>query len=141
MPKYCRYCGIELSIENTYKGRLEHRDYKCIICDNKQSKISYVKNKKLHAEYSRKATLKRRYGITVEEYNKMWSVQNGVCAICGQPETAIYNNVIKPLSVDHSHKTGKVRALLCHNCNMLLGTARDNPDILKNAIEYLERMG
>ena len=56
-----------------------------------------------------------KYGITAEQYNKMLAEQNGVCAICGRPPKT------KRLHVDHDHKTGKIRALLCMMCNTKLG--------------------
>lgn len=64
--------------------------------------------------------------------------QNRLCAICGNPETRIIRGK-SILSVDHNHKTGKVRALLCNNCNQGIGKLKDNIDILKLAIEYLEK--
>lgn len=81
----------------------------------------------------RKHHLKRAYGLTLEQYDQMFEVQGGVCAICNGPET---NG--KRLSVDHDHKTGRIRGLLCHKCNGLLGFACDSADILLNAIYYIE---
>jgi len=78
------------------------------------------------------------YGITLDDYNKMLEAQNGVCAICGQKETrkSKYNDYT--LSVDHDHKTGKVRGLLCHGCNNCLGTLKEDIEIFQNAINYLK---
>lgn len=66
--------------------------------------------------------LRQTFGITLEDYDQMLDEQNGVCAICGKPETSTsrYGNV-KRLSVDHDHKTGKIRSLLCDICNKNLG--------------------
>lgn len=72
----------------------------------------------------------KRYGITAEDYDHMFAEQNGLCAICGRPDS-------RALSVDHDHETGKVRGLLCSKCNFLLGYADDDPEILTRAIEYL----
>lgn len=82
---------------------------------------------------------KARYGLSMEEYQQMLADQNGVCAICSLPETS-YNTrgTIKPLCVDHCHKTGKVRKLLCNACNQVIGRADDNIAILEKAIEYLK---
>jgi len=60
--------------------------------------------------------------------------QDGVCAICGEPPGGRW----KKLHVDHDHETGRVRALLCVSCNRALGWFRDNPEILRKAIVYLE---
>lgn len=76
--------------------------------------------------------LQNRYGITVEQYKEMFEKQGGLCAICGKPEQIHAN-----LSVDHCHISGKVRGLLCTNCNRAIGLLGDNKDILRKAIEYL----
>jgi Recombination endonuclease VII len=83
--------------------------------------------------------LKRNFNLSLEEYEEMFQRQKGVCAICGQPET--YRNRLSKrvdgLAVDHCHKTGLIRELLCRYCNAMLGNARDNPEIMKKAIAYL----
>lgn len=82
-----------------------------------------------------------RYRITQAQYNIILKQQKGVCAICGKPETAHDSRTkqIKPLVVDHDHKTNKFRELLCDNCNHILGNARDDIKILEKAIEYLRK--
>lgn len=62
----------------------------------------------------------------------MWAVQNGACAMCLGP----FENS-RACSVDHCHATGAVRGLLCHQCNMVLGMARDRPDVLRAGMDYL----
>jgi len=71
----------------------------------------------------RNSELKHNYGITIKEYQQLWDAQNGLCAICNSPETVINPNTkqIKWLAVDHDYKTGEIRALLCKNCNVMLG--------------------
>jgi hypothetical protein len=83
-----------------------------------------------------KDNLKQKYGITSDDYFQMLKNQNNVCAICqkGQPDKKG-----KKLSVDHCHKTGKVRGLLCTNCNQGLGQFRDDTDVLGKAINYLNK--
>ena len=84
--------------------------------------------------------LKHKYNMTVEDYDYLWEQQNGVCAICGQEETMKHQNgKTTRLSVDHNHKTGKVRGLLCRKCNIVIGNAKDNIDILFKAIQYLRK--
>lgn len=83
--------------------------------------------------------LKRYYGLTGEEYGRMLAEQKGVCAICQQPETAMFNGVPKVLHVDHCHKTDRIRALLCGTCNAMLGHAKEDPAILRAAADYLEK--
>jgi len=76
------------------------------------------------------------YGLTLEDYNLRLSKQNGVCAICGKEEAISSKGV---LSVDHDHKSGKVRGLLCDTCNRGLGHFFDNTEYLTNAILYLQQ--
>lgn len=78
--------------------------------------------------------LKSVYGITVEQYNEMLNEQGGCCAICGTNEPTGYN-----WHVDHNHDTGKVRALLCSQCNQAIGMMKEDVSILRRAIEYLEK--
>ncbi len=82
---------------------------------------------------ARNQMLKRKYGITLEAYDAMLKEQGGVCAICKQENKHKY-----PFPVDHCHTTGKIRGILCHNCNLILGNAKDNSDILRAAIGYLD---
>ena len=79
----------------------------------------------------------RNYGITGEQFNEMLEGQNGVCAICERPETTTRMGKLRPLCIDHNHKTGKIRGLLCSNCNQALGKFKDNPETLMRAAKYL----
>lgn len=80
--------------------------------------------------------LKKKYGITIEEYDNLLCGQGGCCAICRlEPETACPNKPI--LNVDHNHKTGQVRGLLCNNCNAAIGYLKEDQDTLANASWYL----
>src|SRR3954463_3846538 len=83
---------------------------------------------------SRKSALKKKFGITPEQYGEMLLQQGGVCAICRVGTTCLRGHT---MPVDHDHKTGKVRGLLCGTCNSLLGYAKDDPAVLKSAIQYL----
>lgn len=91
------------------------------------------------ALYVRDWTLKRKFGIGSVDYAKIKTVQGGVCAICRCDEVFINKKtgVLQELSVDHDHKTGVVRGLLCVRCNRMLGYARDDAAILLRAIAYL----
>lgn len=79
--------------------------------------------------------LMRAYGITLEEKQQMIIAQQCQCGICfcklepSKPTT---------LAVDHCHTTGNIRGILCRNCNLLLGMAKDNEQILLNAVQYLK---
>lgn len=97
----------------------------------------YKRNAKKRRQHSN--DLKKLYGITVEDYEKMLEKQNGGCAICGKSETAKspVDDSVKRLAVDHNHITGVVRGLLCSTCNNGLGCFKDNISLMKGAIEYL----
>lgn len=77
------------------------------------------------------------YGITIQEYKELSEAQNNVCAICGNAETATLRGKVKSLAVDHCHQSGKVRGLLCADCNRALGMFKDNIQTIENAAEYL----
>jgi len=83
---------------------------------------------------------KRRFGITPEQYAEMFQSQNGVCAICNQPETATRLGKVKALAVDHCHKSGAIRGLLCADCNTGIGKLKDDPEVLRSAARYLENL-
>lgn len=87
-----------------------------------------------------------KFGLSIEKYRQMFIDQNDLCAICSQPETRIFKprdktkemKVMK-LCVDHNHATGKVRKLLCHDCNTMIGKAKEDIQILESAINYLKK--
>lgn len=85
--------------------------------------------------------MKRLYGISLEDYEKILVSQNGVCYICLglEPTKTRTGKEGKRLAVDHDHKTGKIRGLLCSQCNKLLGNAKDSIEILEKCIEYLKK--
>ena len=79
--------------------------------------------------------LKRAYGISLEDYTEMLSEQEGCCAICMRHHSLF----TRKLSVDHDHQTGKIRGLLCKDCNTSLGQFNDDVDTLLKAVSYLNR--
>jgi len=91
-------------------------------------------------EQRRLTHVKRKYNLEASDYLSMINYQENKCAICHLEETYTtkYGD-IRPLSVDHSHITGKVRELLCTRCNSMLGYVNDNPEILQSAIKYLKK--
>lgn len=84
--------------------------------------------------------LRKEYGISYEEYMKMYNLHDGKCHICQQRGFRIDKNQKLDLAVDHCHTTGIVRGMLCHNCNRGLGLFQDNINYLLNAVDYLERV-
>jgi hypothetical protein len=83
-----------------------------------------------------KCSLKRNYGMTVEQYHEMQIKQDFCCGICGSKESG--SKRCDKLFVDHDHDTGKIRGLLCHKCNMALGVFK-NKQLLEKAISYLDK--
>lgn len=95
--------------------------------------------RKINPDSFRNSELKKKYGITLQEYNSMLKQQNGVCAICGEHETTVIKGKVMSLSVDHCHTTNKVRGLLCNHCNHAIGKLKDDVALLEKAIAYLKK--
>ncbi len=102
--------------------------------ENTEHRKQYLKEYEQRPEAKSKR-LERIFGITLFDYNEILKKQNNCCYICYKHK----NEFNKRLAVDHDHKTGEVRGLLCMRCNSSLGGFEDNVDFLKRAIEYLRR--
>lgn len=81
-------------------------------------------------DYARKSLLKRKYGIDQEVFEKMLADQDNKCLICS-------TEFIKTPALDHDHKTGRLRGVLCHKCNSGIGFFKDDPVLIQKAIDYL----
>jgi len=103
---------------------------RCYECDKVRSKKYYAQNKGKIKKKARNRQLLYLYGITIKEYNNLMIIQNSKCAIC--------NKHGSNLVVDHCHATGRVRGLLCKQCNFVLGLVNDNKSVLMRAAEYLD---
>ncbi len=101
-----------------------------------RSRANAKSYQKRHPEKVLEWRLRNRYGITVETYNNLLEKQNHVCAICFQKPKHR-----KRLAVDHCHGTGKIRGLLCMDCNLALGLMKDSTEMLDNCIKYLKENG
>lgn len=158
ITKICCKCELEKNLSEFHKDKYEKdgHTYACKICRNNKYNNYYVKNpekQKLKNDLqkdnrkafysspkgiisSRRAHLKRNYNMSLEEYEKRLLEQGDKCAICEN-----YHRFDKygVLAVDHCHKTGKIRGLLCFKCNTILGSVNDNIDTLKKAIKYLKK--
>lgn len=99
-----------------------------------QSRFNSTRYQKNHPERVLKWKLKK-YGLTVADWEGMLKNQNSKCAICER--TTHHKNFYHRLGIDHSHKTGKVRGLLCGNCNTAIGKLQESPLLLERAIDYL----
>lgn len=105
--------------------------------DRYKTYVRRYREKNVDAERGRH--LMREYGITIEQYNIMEAQQNGLCAICKQPETQERKGVKYRLAVDHCHKTGKIRGLLCFKCNSAMGSFEKRDIPMSNVESYLEK--
>jgi len=125
-----RYNNLVLS-----KGVHGEFDFK-----TKEGRIDYLRAyRKANPEKEKKRRLKEEFDLSLEQYQEMHDNQDGKCAICGLPETQMRDGKIKALAVDHNHSTGKIRELLCSDCNTGIGKLKDDPKILLKAAAYLEK--
>lgn len=120
---------IECSKKYTYLN-------KPVTKDNKEKrKNSFYKWRNKNKDYERIKIIKNKYNLTIDEYNTLLVSQNFSCGICKTSQSLLK----KSLAIDHCHNTGKVRGLLCNNCNTGLGQFKDNINSLKSAIKYLQK--
>ena len=137
---YCKECVA--SYAKKYNSSLEQKK-KALVRGRKWQKENKEHRRKQQREWRKtnggkkkylNSHLKHLYGITLVDYNKMFEEQQGVCAICKQPE------INRRLGIDHNHSDGTVRALLCRKCNYLVGIVESDFWGLEDKIkEYLEK--
>lgn len=128
----CRECRTAIAREkiNSDPVRLEKRRQAVRKWHAENPEESFARYRKAHLKYE--------YNLTPAQYDEMLGSQNGVCAICKNPETKVYKNGrTASLAVDHCHSTGKVRGLLCEDCNQSIGKFKDDYKMLYAAYEYL----
>ena len=132
MMKTCTQCSIEKEITAFHKDKGKKCGYKskCKKCSREIQKQWENKNK----DKRRKYRLKGEYGITPNDFDYLLRKQNGKCAICGITQCPTGRR----FAVDHCHKTGKVRGLLCQACNTGLGKFNDSVHNLEEAVKYLK---
>lgn len=115
---------------------ISHREQKSEYQRNNRERINLRNRQRYQAnpQTHRKHTLKYKYGLTQKEYNSLLTEQKGVCAICRKPPAKG-----KHLHVDHDHIDGKVRGLLCNECNTGIGFLKDSPTIIEAALKYVKQ--
>jgi hypothetical protein len=134
--------------ENKERLKEKKQEYNPTRNKNRRSRYKEDENYREYAkrkarEYNERNPQKKlnqhlaKYGMTYDEYQEMYEKQGKKCVICG--ELGDESKPHRPLYIDHDHKTGKVRGLLCHRCNFMIGQARDDIEILQNGIEYLKK--
>jgi hypothetical protein len=142
--KTCRKCNLEKSTAEFYNSKtatdkLTSWCKPCTIASAKKTVngttlTEYQRTWRNRNPQKRRKFYLQSYGLTVEQYDAKLEQQNHSCAICKLPTTQYR----RALSVDHNHETKIVRGLLCDSCNLLIGHAKEQVSILKNAISYLE---
>lgn len=90
-------------------------------------------------EKYREANYRRVYGVGIDWYNEKIEEQDGKCAICGSDSPK--NQRVKYFSIDHDHKTDKLRGLLCNPCNMGMGLLAEDEDSINRLLDYLHKYG
>lgn len=144
LTKTCSFCKEIFPATSEYfykskKGKFGLKS-RCKKCRDDYNKTYRKKNYEKRRISELKSRLFTNFGLSLKNYNKMLEKQNNVCAICGCPEkNKAWSGIIKRLSIDHNHKTGKIRGLLCDNCNRGLGYFKENTLILVKTIEYLQQ--
>ncbi len=128
--KTCTKCRTTKDSTDFSRGQAH-----CKACRNAYRKSVY------DPERSRMYNLRRNYGLTIDQYNEMLEAQDHRCAICRIHVSELRPHKGQPgfLGVDHSHRTGKVRGLLCELCNRYVGRHRDDLTIARATVAYLER--
>lgn len=132
MNKVCRKCKIEKRVSDFYKTKQNSSGYtsQCKECRIKTVSTYRKKNKsKVNA-----TRIKTVYGITEEEWKVLFNKQKGCCKICGTHQSKIPHT----LHIDHCHRTGEVRSLLCRACNHAVGNVKEDINIALNLVKYID---
>ena len=132
--KPCPECGETKPLDEFFnnKAKKDGKQSYCKSCDNARRAAWAKANPEKEAANKRRIDLKRRYGITVEQYDEMLAEQGGRCACCGT-DTPGGNG----WQVDHCHDSDELRGILCHSCNVGIGHLGDNVDGVWQAMLYL----
>ena len=136
MKKVCSSCEKEFSttIRDGDRTIYSVDRTRCLDCFPYKMRGTEYTDKKLNLK---NIQLKCRYGIDLKQYEKLLQEQGGLCAICGSPPPNSYK---KRLSVDHDHKTGEIRGLLCTKCNVTLGWLEKNRINIDHYIQQQSRL-
>lgn len=144
--KTCANCKEEKYLAEFYKNKncTGGHDTTCKSCFKARASKYYLDNKDAVLERMAKDWLsqkervfRRKYNMSLQDYVDMYDSQKGKCAICGRHHE-LFDKAKDQLVVDHDHDTGKVRKLLCNNCNTGLGMFKESATLLKLAAKYLE---
>lgn len=130
----CTKCNVSKELVDYYpsNGTLQTQ---CKQCTKQRMKLYREANPVKIKESWKRSGYATKYGITLEQYNEMFALQAGSCAICKKHQSELQ----KALAVDHCHTTQMIRGLLCSTCNIGLGYFQDSETSLLAAIEYLKQ--
>lgn len=127
----CRKCGREQPLDQFRPTKLPRRRRVCRDCRLKRAaELTRLKQADRRAAYQRYRC--KQFGITPEDYDRMLEEQQGLCAICRRPLGR------KGQTIDHCHRTGRVRGIVHSQCNLVIGNAREDIEVLRGAIAYLK---
>lgn len=130
---HCRNCGNELIPGENWTASAERMwQYTCRECVSLEGKA--LRLDEGYRKHQLERRLRRKYGLTLADYEEMLAGQGGVCAICGTDDPGGRHG---RFNIDHDHASGEVRGLLCTSCNHGLGKFQDSPDLLEEAAAYL----
>lgn len=134
--QYCPTCRQELpfNLFGSNVSRSNFLNMYCKKCTNTQNKQQYYKK---NTEDIRAKYIQLTYNLSWEDYVNMFANQDGKCAICNTDIFLAANDRNKTAHIDHAHENGKIRGLLCGNCNVSLGGFNDDVKIMQNAIDYI----
>ena len=137
MIKACTQCHVEKPLTDFYK-KANRSGFcaECKACHYERATRHRKANPERFFLYHKKAGLKSKYGLALEEFNKLKEAQTNCCASCGDAFERMENKCIQ---VDHCHVTGVVRGILCRNCNLALGYLQDNLTRIHNLASYVEK--
>lgn len=144
--KTCQKCKQILDISEFYNNKrcAGKKDTTCKPCMKANARQYYAENRevvlaRINNDWLKQkdSTLREKYGITLDDYKILWENQQGKCKICDDFR-GLFEEPKRQLVVDHCHKNGQIRGLLCMACNTGLGQFKDRVELLNQAIKYLE---
>lgn len=137
-PQVCRTCKEEKPTSNFYRraNTKSGLDSECAECTKERDKRRYKRDRHKRKYQNKWATIKMKFGITESNWMEMLKKQNSCCAVC-----RVLFEPIEKAHIDHDHKTGKIRGLLCKKCNFAIGLLNDDPSVFIRAAKYLHCNG
>ena len=143
MKKICCSCKELKDITEFSKNRCQKDGFchQCKSCVKKsyspeKERLKYLKNKEKSIKRSTNWRMKHKFGITSDDKKNMFLCQNKLCKICST-EMTLVGGSDNSAQIDHCHKTGKIRGIICRKCNLGIGHFNDSPELLEKAIKYL----